>query len=104
MTTASILQQGTIHCFPAGLQDERGRLVNAEISAVAYDGSRLLMASDKPIPGETRSAVFALPLTEDGPDDTRSVLEFARARGYGPAATPSGPVSAGSVAGPAPRS
>ena len=71
MVSAKILQQGTIHCFPAGLRDGKGRLVNAEVSAVAYDGERLLMASDKPIPGESRSAVFALPLTPEGPDDSR---------------------------------
>ena len=71
MIKASIRQQGTIHCFPAGLRDEKGKLVNAEVSAVAFDGKRLLMASDKPIPGETRSACFALPIGDQGPDDTR---------------------------------
>lgn len=35
MAHARILQQGTIHCFPAGLKDGKGRLVNAEVSAVA---------------------------------------------------------------------
>lgn len=74
MAHARILQQGTIHCFPAGLKDAKGRLVSAEVSAVAYDGERLLLASDKPIPGESRSAVFAVPLTPQGPDDTR--LEY----------------------------
>ncbi|MES3675910.1 hypothetical protein [Halomonas elongata] len=74
MTHARIQQQGTIHCFPAGLRDEAGKLVNAEVSAVLYDGSRLLLASDKPIPGEGRSAIFALPLNADGPDDSR--LEY----------------------------
>ncbi|MDZ7851753.1 MAG: hypothetical protein U5L98_03630 [Halomonas sp.] len=69
MTSATILQQGTIHCFPVGLRDERGKPVNAEVSAVVYDGKRLILASDKPIPGEERSAVFALPMRPDGPDD-----------------------------------
>lgn len=71
MTSASILQQGTIHCFPAGLRDHRGQLVNAEVSAVVYDGKRLILASDKPIPGEKRSAVFALPMRAEGPDDSQ---------------------------------
>ncbi len=71
MTSARILQQGTIHCFPEGLRDERGKLVNAEVSAVVYDGKRLILASDKSIPGEARSAVFALPIGPDGPDDTQ---------------------------------
>ncbi|MCL7940470.1 hypothetical protein M8009_09185 [Halomonas sp. ATCH28] len=74
MTSARILQQGTIHCFPAGLRDEKGKLVNAEVSAVVYDGKRLILASDKPIPGEQRSAVFSLPMTSQGPDD--SELEY----------------------------
>lgn len=74
MTSARILQQGTIHCFPVGLRDEKGKLVNAEVSAVVYDGKRLILASDKPIPGEQRSAVFALPMRPEGPDDTQ--LEY----------------------------
>lgn len=74
MPSARILQQGTIRCFPVGLCDERGKRVNAEVSAVVYDGRRLILASDKPIPGENRSAVFALAMTPQGPDDTR--LEY----------------------------
>ena len=71
MTQASILSNGTIHCFPAGLRDERDRLVNAEVSAVVYDGNRLILASDKPIPGPGRSSVFAVEINEQGiPDDT----------------------------------
>ena len=69
MASAKILHQGTIRCFPVGLRDDRGKLVNAEVSAVVYDGKRLLLASDKPIPGEQRSAVFTLPMG-DAPDDT----------------------------------
>ncbi|GAB2793134.1 hypothetical protein GCM10027040_19210 [Halomonas shantousis] len=71
MTQARIVSQGTVHCFPVGLRDARDRLVNAEISAVVYDGRRLILASDKPIPGAGRSAVFAMEVTEHGePDDT----------------------------------
>ncbi|MCW4149311.1 hypothetical protein OM427_07170 [Halomonas sp. 18H] len=74
MTQARIQQQGVIHCFPAGLRDEKGELVNAEVSAALYDGERIVLASDKPVPGEGRSAVFAMPLNADGPDD--SALEY----------------------------
>jgi len=74
MSHATFLQQGTIHCFPAGLRDARGHLVNAEVSAVLFDGERLILASDKPVPGEERSAVFAVPMTSQGPDDSR--LEY----------------------------
>nr|WP_300311438.1 hypothetical protein [Halomonas sp.] len=74
MAKVRILQQGTIHCFPAGLKDSEGNYVNVEVSAVAYDGKSLMLASDKPIPGEGRSAVFKLPLDSHGPDDSR--LEY----------------------------
>jgi hypothetical protein len=60
MVTAETLEKGLVCCFPEGLQDDRGNLVNAEISAVVYDGERLIMASDKPIPGAGRSPVFSL--------------------------------------------
>lgn len=71
MPHAEILQEGTLHCFPAGLRDEAGKLVNVEVSAVVYDGQRLILASDKPIPGEARSAVFSVPMTDAGPDDSQ---------------------------------
>ncbi|MBZ5876522.1 hypothetical protein [Chromohalobacter israelensis] len=71
MPHAEILQEGTLHCFPAGLRDEAGKLVNVEVSAVVYDGRRLILASDKPIPGEARSAVFSVPMTDAGPDDSQ---------------------------------
>ncbi|MHA3026050.1 hypothetical protein [Chromohalobacter israelensis] len=71
MPHAEILQEGTLHCFPAGLRDEGGKLVNVEVSAVVYDGRRLILASDKPIPGEARSAVFSVPMTDAGPDDSQ---------------------------------
>lgn len=60
MIRATTLAQDVFPCFEAGLLDEAGKTVNAEISAVAWDGKRLVMASDKPIPGAHRSAVFAL--------------------------------------------
>ncbi|UYG01504.1 hypothetical protein [Halomonas sp. GD1P12] len=74
MTHATISQQGTLHCFPAGLRDEQGALVNVEVSAVLFDGQRLILASDKPIPGETRSAVFTVAMTDNCPDDSQ--LEY----------------------------
>nr|WP_299243600.1 hypothetical protein [uncultured Halomonas sp.] len=75
MTQATILSHGTMHCFPTGLRDEQDKLVNVEVSAVVYDGHRLILASDKPIPGAERSAVFAMDISERGiPDDT--TLEY----------------------------
>ncbi|MDW5378465.1 hypothetical protein R6258_16220 [Halomonas sp. HP20-15] len=70
MSRAQVLAHGTLHCFPVGLRDADDKPVNAEVSAVVYDGQRLILASDKPIPGESRSAVFAVDIDEHGiPDD-----------------------------------
>lgn len=74
MSKARILDEGTLHCFPAGLKDDQGKLVNAEVSAVVYDGRRLILASDKSIPGAGRSAVFAVDIGPEGIDDSR--LEY----------------------------
>lgn len=75
MTRATIVCHGTLHCFPPGLRDDEGRLANAEVSAVVYDGRRLILASDKPIPGDDRSSVFAVTIDEHGvPDD--ATLEY----------------------------
>lgn len=60
------LYHNTLHCFPAGLADERQQLVHAEVSAVVYDGERLILGSDKPIPGIERSSVFAVDLDDQG--------------------------------------
>ncbi|MDV6317982.1 hypothetical protein [Chromohalobacter sp. HP20-39] len=70
MANAEVLKEGTLHCFPVGLRDENGQVVNVEVSAVVYDGQRLILASDKPIPGDARSAVFSVPITDAEPDDS----------------------------------
>jgi hypothetical protein len=57
---ARIVEKGLIDCFDEGLNTARGKRVDAEISAVVYDGRKLIFASDKPIPGEKRSAVFSI--------------------------------------------
>lgn len=60
------LYHSTLHCFPAGLADDREQLVHAEVSAVVYDGQRLILGSDKPIPGAGRSSVFAVDINAQG--------------------------------------
>lgn len=74
MIQADLILNGILHCFPPGLRDAKGKLANAEISAVVFDGDRLIFASDKPIPGEQRSSVFAVGIGPDGIDD--SALEY----------------------------
>ncbi|WP_110640745.1 hypothetical protein [Salinicola sp. CPA57] len=68
MLRTEVITQGTLNCFPPGLKYDNGSLVNVEVSAVVFDGSRLILASDKPIPGEQRSAAFAFDLVDGLPD------------------------------------
>jgi len=68
MLRTEIINEGTLHCFPPGLKYEDGSPVNVEVSAVVFDGKRLILASDKPIPGDDRSAVFTVTLTDGAPD------------------------------------
>lgn len=67
MTRIRILNKGVFACFESGLTDDHGERVNAEVSAVAWDGKRLVMASDKNVPGADRSPVFALDCVDDVP-------------------------------------
>ena len=56
-----IRERGLINGFKEGLIDEDGDIVNCEASAIVYDGTNLIMASDKPIPSDSqnkRSSVF----------------------------------------------
>jgi hypothetical protein len=70
VVTAETLKKGLIRCFPEGVKDAKGKPVNAEVSAVVYDGTELIMASDKPVPGEGLSSVFAMDYdAEAGPLD-----------------------------------
>ncbi|MGM8851423.1 hypothetical protein ACS8E6_13035 [Salinicola halophyticus] len=68
MLRTEVITEGTLTCFPSGLTYDDGSLVNVEVSAVVFDGQRLILASDKPIPGESRSAAFAFDLIDGLPD------------------------------------
>ncbi|MES1926854.1 hypothetical protein [Salinisphaera sp. T31B1] len=67
MTQIRILHHGVFACFDAGLTDADGALANVEVSAVAWDGRHLVMASDKDVPGDDRSAVFAVECVDGRP-------------------------------------
>ncbi|MBU0494133.1 MAG: LysM peptidoglycan-binding domain-containing protein [Chloroflexi bacterium] len=58
--SARIIDRGVVGCFASGLQDDEGNPINCETSAVAYDGTNVIMASDKPIPCDACSPVFAV--------------------------------------------
>ena len=57
---ARIVERGVIECFKAGLTTSTGSPAQCETSAVVYTGHEVIMGSDKPISGDSRSAVFAL--------------------------------------------
>jgi len=67
MPRIRILEKGVFDCFESGLTDASGEPVNAEVSAVVWDGRRLVMASDKNVPGEARSPVFAMDCIDGRP-------------------------------------
>lgn len=56
--TAEITEEGLITLFKENVTDEEGKLIGAETSAVAYDGKKLIIANDKPIPLAKHSPVF----------------------------------------------
>lgn len=62
---ARSVRHGTIDCFEAGSRapGRPDRLAFCEGSAVTFDGGRLVVASDKPIPGRARSSLFELPFS-----------------------------------------
>ncbi|MDA3921484.1 MAG: hypothetical protein PF501_12520 [Salinisphaera sp.] len=72
---ARIVSKGVFACFESGLTDDGGEPVNVEISAVAWNGQRLVFGSDKQVPGDHRSPVFALAIDEHGVPRT-DTLEF----------------------------
>ncbi len=56
---AKIVERDVLDCFDEGLKTGEGDPVFCEMSAVVFDRTRLVLASDKTIPGAQRSAVFS---------------------------------------------
>jgi len=75
--TAEIVQTGLIDCFDENLSDEKGAPLYCEASAVAFDGTYLLFGSDKPIPGDSLSAIFAIAY-DSGDRRTHKVSYFTQ--------------------------
>ncbi|MES1935712.1 hypothetical protein [Salinisphaera hydrothermalis] len=72
---ARIVAKGLFACFESGLTDADDNPVNVEISAVAWNGERLVFGSDKDIPGAYRSPVFSMAI-EDGVPRQDSVAYY----------------------------
>ncbi|MGB7755408.1 MAG: hypothetical protein WBL23_05040 [Salinisphaera sp.] len=64
---ARIVTKGLFACFDSDLTDAEDAPVNVEISAVAWNGERLVFGSDKDIPGAHRSPVFSLAVDDGRP-------------------------------------
>ncbi len=64
-TTGEITQRDVVDCFDEGLRVDN-RPINCEVSAVVFDGSHVILASDKPVPGDERSPVFSFPYPGSG--------------------------------------
>ncbi len=62
-----MLHRGLVNCFAKGLKTEQGEMVYCETSAVVYDNTRIILASDKPVPGVGHSSVFFLNYEGSGP-------------------------------------
>lgn len=68
--------KGLFACFAPALTDDTGDAVNVEISAVAWNGKRLVFGSDKHVPGEHRSPVFALDIDSHGVPQADSLAYY----------------------------
>lgn len=57
---AEIVKRGIVNGFEEGLNTSDGKLVYCETSATVYDGTNIILASDKPIPCDNCSSVFSI--------------------------------------------
>lgn len=58
--SAEVIEKNLISCFDHKINNSKAKLVPASPSTVTFTGSQLLFANDRPIPGNTRSAVFSI--------------------------------------------
>ncbi|MFT5351985.1 MAG: hypothetical protein ACI9MF_002811, partial [Gammaproteobacteria bacterium] len=61
-----IVQRGLVDCFEPGQLSQDAGPAYCEASAIAFTGDQLVLASDKPIPGNDRSAVFSFSYPGNG--------------------------------------
>ncbi len=64
ITSAHIVDSGFMTCFPNNIVTTENLPVYCKTSAVAYYDNTLIFASDEPITGEQRSAVFTMQYTD----------------------------------------
>lgn len=57
---AEIVKRGIVDGFEEGLNTSDGKLVYCETSATVYDGTNIILASDKPILCDNCSSVFSI--------------------------------------------
>ena len=61
-----MIHRELIDCFEEGLKTEQGEVVYCGASAAVFDNTRIILASDKSIPGNDRSPVFSFNYMENG--------------------------------------
>jgi hypothetical protein len=85
-SSAVIIQRGVINCFEEGLKNNKDKTFFCEASAVVYDGNKLFIGNDKPMPELTRSAIFSVDYNASGetltPDGYLKAPPFINARKY----------------------
>ena len=85
-TSAVIIQRGVINCFEKGLKNKKDKTLFCEASAVVYDGRKLFIGNDKPMPKPTRSSIFTVAHNANGVSLTPRVYlkapPFINARKY----------------------
>ncbi len=59
-----VIHTGIIECFDEGLTYDNQTPVYCEASAALLIGDKILLATDKPVPGEKRSPVFTIPVDQ----------------------------------------
>jgi hypothetical protein len=61
-----IIKRGVLDCFEPGLVSADGAPVYCEASAIGFAGGQIVVASDKPVPGFGKSAVFSYSYDSNG--------------------------------------
>ena len=64
--TGEVILRDLVNCFEPGLSFADGTPVYCETSAAVFHGQKLILASDKPVPGPSNSAVFSFDYPGNG--------------------------------------
>jgi hypothetical protein len=57
---ATVRASGLIDVLPLGARDAKGKLIQAGLSAAVFDGDKVIIANDRDIVGDRKSAIFSI--------------------------------------------